>query len=74
MARCTAIPLSLTHRERTQLEALVRQHTTPQQLALRARIILEAEAGAGVRETAASLQVSRSLVQRWRRRWRERAD
>jgi hypothetical protein len=56
MARCTAIPVSLTHRERTQLEAaLVRQHTTPQQLALRARIILEAEAGAGVRETAASL-------------------
>jgi transposase len=74
MTRCTAIPLSLTDRERSQLEALVRQHTTPQHLATRARIILEADAGAGVRETAASLRVSRSLVQRWRRRWRERAD
>jgi transposase len=74
MTRCTAIPLSLTDRERSQLEALVRQHTTPQHLATRARIILEADAGARVRETAASLRVSRSLVQRWRRRWRERAD
>ncbi|HCS92313.1 MAG: IS630 family transposase [Thiohalocapsa sp. PB-PSB1] len=53
---------------------MVRQHKTPQQLATRARIILEADAGRGVSETAAALQVSRSLVQRWRRRWRERAD
>lgn len=74
MARCSAIPVSLTDRERTQLEALVRQHTTPQLLAIRARIILAADAGQGVRETATTLQVSRSLVQRWRRRWRERAD
>jgi HAMP domain-containing protein len=68
----TSRSISTTHRERTQLEALVRQHTTPQQLAIRARIIRAAAAGAGVGETAASLQVSRSLVQRWCRRWRER--
>jgi transposase len=37
-------------------------------------IILEADAGRNVSETAARLQVSRSLVQRWRRRWRQRAD
>jgi transposase len=74
MALCTPEPVSLTDRERTQLQALVRQHKTPQQLATRARIILEADAGRGVSETAAALQVSRSLVQRWRRRWRERAD
>jgi transposase len=72
MARCTPIPISLTERERSQLEALVRQHTTPQQLATRARVILAAEAGTGVREAAAERRVSRSLVQRWRRRWRER--
>ncbi|MBK1725360.1 helix-turn-helix domain-containing protein, partial [Thiocystis violacea] len=74
MPRCTPIPVSLTDKERTQLEALVRQHTTAQQLAIRARIILAADAGKGMHETAATLQVSRSLVQRWRRRWRERAD
>ncbi|UHD15091.1 IS630 family transposase [Thiocapsa bogorovii] len=70
MARCTPISVSLADPERTQLEALVRQHTTPQQLATRARIILAADAGQGVRKTAATVQVSRSLVQRWR----ERAD
>ena len=73
MARCTPLPLSLTDRERTQLQALVRQHTTAQSLVTRARIVLSADAGVGVRETAAELQVTRALVQRWRRRWRERA-
>ena len=58
MARCAPIPVTLTDRERAQLEALVRQHTTPQQTALRARIVLAADAGTGVRETAAALQVS----------------
>lgn len=74
MPLCTPDPISLTDRERTQLQALVRQHKTPQQLATRARIMLEADAGHGVSATAAALQVSRSLVQRWRRRWLERAD
>ncbi|ESQ14141.1 MAG: hypothetical protein N838_32540, partial [Thiohalocapsa sp. PB-PSB1] len=74
MPLCTPDPILLTDRERIRLQALVRQHKTPQQLAARARIILEADAGRGVSETAAALQVSRSLVQRWRRRWRERAD
>jgi transposase len=73
MARCTPLPLSLTDRERTQLQALVRQHTTAQSLVTRARIVLSADAGVGVRETAAELQVTRALVQRWRRRWRGRA-
>jgi len=74
MPRLSPIPVVLTERERTQLQALVRQHKTPQQLAVRASIILEADAGSNVSETAARLQVSRSLVQRWRRRWHERAD
>jgi transposase len=74
MPRCRPIPICLTERERTQLRAFVRQHKTPQQLAIRARIILEADAGSDVSETAARLQITRSLVQRWRRRWLERAD
>jgi len=74
MPLCTPDPIFLTDQERIRLQALVRQHKTPQQLATRARIILEADAGRGVSETAAALQVGRSLVQRWRRRWRERAD
>jgi putative transposase len=73
MARCSPIPLPLTDRARTQLEALVGQRTTAQQLATRARIILAADVGTGVRETATALRIRRSTVQRWRRRWRERA-
>jgi transposase len=73
MPLCRATPISLTDAERSQLEAAVRSHSTAQLLAVRARIILYADAGLGVRETAELLQVSRSLVQRWRRRWRERS-
>lgn len=37
--------LSLSEEERKELKALVRRHSTPQQLALRGRIILAADAG-----------------------------
>jgi len=37
---------------------------------MRARIVLMAGAGVGVRETARQLDVGRATVQRWRERWR----
>lgn len=66
-----AAPVSVTDREHQQLEALVRQQTCPQQLAVRARIILLAGRGVGVRPTADELDIGRSTVQAWRRRWLE---
>ncbi len=66
-----AAPVPVTDRERQQLEFLVRQQTCPQQLAVRARIILLAGRGAGVRPTADELGIGRSTVQEWRRRWAE---
>jgi len=66
-----AAPVPVTDRERQQLGALVRQQTCPQQLAVRARIILLAGRGAGVRPTADELDIGRSTVQAWRRRWLE---
>jgi transposase len=66
-----AAPVSVTDRERQHLEALERQLTCPQQLAMRARIILLAGQGVGVRPTADALGVGRSTVQAWRRRWTE---
>jgi putative transposase len=66
-----AAPVHVTDRERQQLEALVRQQTCPQQIAVRARIILLAGRGAGVRPTADELGIGRSTVQAWRRRWSE---
>ena len=37
---------------------------------MRARIILLADVGVGVRDTAKALDVGRATVQRWRKRWR----
>ena len=43
-----AAPVVVSERERSQLEALARQHRCPQQVALRARVVLAAAAGEGV--------------------------
>ena len=69
MPRIQAAPVVVTERERTQLESLVRQHSCPQQVALRARIVLAAAAEEGVRESVRRLGAARSTVQHWRRRW-----
>ena len=45
-------PVTVTDRERQHLESLVRQATCPQHLARRARMILLASQGLGVRPTA----------------------
>ena len=50
-----AAPVVVSERERSQLETLVRQHRCPQQVALRARIVLAAAAGEGVRESTRQL-------------------
>ena len=60
--------------QREALEQLVRTHSTPQQLALRARIILHAVVGVGVRESARELGVWPKTVRYWRKRWREAPD
>src|ERR671939_657917 len=61
------IDLAVT--ERQELERLVRRHTTPQQLALRARIVLAAADGANNCQIARQLDVSLDMVRRWRERW-----
>src|SRR6266536_4491137 len=53
------------------LPQLLRPNTTTPQLALRARIILEAAEGVGVRRSAKNLDVWPKTVRRWRERWRE---
>ncbi len=62
-------PIVLRADEHEELERLVRAHSTPQQLALRARIILLAEEGTGNRECARRLGISVQTVRLWRRRW-----
>ncbi len=61
--------IELTDVERTELEALVRRHTTPQQLALRARIVLTAATGRNNSQIARNFDISVDMVRRWRARW-----
>lgn len=62
-------PLSLTDAERSELERLVHRHSTGQQMALRGRIILEANAGKNNSQIARELGVSVETVRAWRTRW-----
>ena len=59
----------VTEAERRGLEALLRRHTAPQQVALRARIVLAAAAGRNNAEIARDLAVDIGTVRLWRGRW-----
>ena len=56
MPLLAADPVTVLPDQRKVLEQLVRTHSTPQQLALRARIIVDAAEGVGVRESARELE------------------
>lgn len=62
-------PLKLDDNERQQLQQLVNRHSTPQQMALRAEIILLADEGQNHREIARRLDISRDMARLWRERW-----
>ena len=61
--------IDLTDELRQDLEALTRRHATPQQLALRARIVLAAADGMNNGQIARLVDVSVAMVRRWRDRW-----
>jgi putative transposase len=61
--------IRLSEPERQELEAIVNRHHSPQQLAQRARIILQAGENQDNRAIARTLGVSRDMVQLWRQRW-----
>jgi putative transposase len=62
--------VTLTADERLALETLEHRHATPQQLALRARVVLAAADGLNNAQIARQLTVSLDLVRLWRERWR----
>jgi hypothetical protein len=69
MPRLAPVPIDIGSEERRKLETLARAHSTPQQLAERARIILLAADTVGVHETARRLGIWPKTVRRWRARW-----
>ena len=63
------LAITLADEERRGLVALVRRHTTPQQVALRARIVLAASEGRNNAEIARAVGVDVETARRWRGRW-----
>jgi transposase len=61
--------VTLTADERQGLETLVRRHTTAQQVALRARIMLAAAEGLTNAQMARRLGIDVDTVRLWRQRW-----
>jgi putative transposase len=59
----------LSDAERQELEKLVKRHSTEQQIALRARVVLAAAAGKGNAEIGRELQVTVDTARLWRQRW-----
>ena len=68
-----AAPVTVLPEEREVLEQLLRAHSTPQQLVMRARLVLQAADGVGVRESAREVGVWPKTARYWRRRWRQGA-
>lgn len=61
--------LELNEREREELEVLVHKHSTPQQIALRGRMILLAAQGKKNAQIARELGACVDTVRHWRMRW-----
>lgn len=64
-------PIELSDKVRRELEKLAARHTTGQQKAQRARIILKAAEGKTNADIARELKQSLDMVRLWRRRWRD---
>jgi putative transposase len=61
--------VTLSQEEQKELQALVRRHSTPQQVAQRGRMILAAAEGKNNSQIARALGVSVDTGRSWRMRW-----
>ena len=71
MARLAPKVLNLNDCERDELQQLINRHNTPQQIALRAKIVLLASYGKNHREIATTLGIGVDMARLWRNRWLE---
>jgi len=61
--------VNLSEAEQEGLEKLVKAHNTPQQMVLRARIILTASQGLNNEQVGRALHIGVDMVRYWRQRW-----
>jgi transposase len=71
MARLSAVPITVSETEKACLEQLLRRTSTPQQVALRAKIILRASSGESHGDISRALGITKDTSRLWRNRWRE---
>lgn len=71
MARLAPQPIKLDENERQELEKILARHSTSQQIAKRAKIILLASRGKNHRQISRELVISREMARLWRERWLE---
>lgn len=63
--------IELSASQRTELEKIVNKRTSPQQLVLRARIILLTAEGMSVDTIAQKLATSKATISKWKKRFLE---
>ena len=69
MPRRSPFVIELTKEERAELEARVKEYTSPYRDVMRAKIVLLASEGLGNDSIAARLSLPRQIVSKWRRRF-----
>jgi DNA-binding CsgD family transcriptional regulator len=69
MPRHSPYTITLTAKEREELEALARRYTSPYRDVVRAKIVLYAAAGLRNDEIGARLDTPRQIVSKWRKRF-----
>jgi putative transposase len=69
MASMVPRAVHLEELEKAELQRLIKRHSTPQQIALRASIIVLADQGYNHRDIARELNISRKMARLWRERW-----
>jgi transposase-like protein len=74
VARLVARVLNLNDCERDELQQVLKRHNTPQQIALRVKIVLLASEGKNHREIARTLGIAVDMARLWRNRWLSTCD
>ena len=69
MPRLAPKPVELDNEDQQELEKILARHSTSQQVAKRAKIILLASQGKNNRTIARELDISRKMARLWRERW-----
>lgn len=72
MPRKTPYTILLTSEEKSKLEEIARQYTSPYYIVVRAKIVLSAAQGIDNHDIGLKLDLPRQIVSKWRKRFYER--